>query len=109
MPAGAQPGPETPRDGPTIITAEKKPPVKRPWKQMTMDLPPTHEFLVFITTPGLERLSLPDAFTKAFARYHPGYALLREESPKQKTWKVSTVWEHGGLHLAGDWGRFAVA
>jgi hypothetical protein len=49
-----------------------------------------------------ECILCPDAFARVYARYDPGYALLRGVSPKQETWNVLTVWEHGFLYLAGD-------
>jgi hypothetical protein len=105
--AGAVTTFRVPRDIPAVAVVENKPPVKCSWKEVSMTLSPAHEFLVFVTVPGLMKLRLPDAFAKAYARYDPGYALLREASPKQEPWKVSTVWEHGSLYLAGDWGMFA--
>lgn len=107
VPGGAVITFEAPRDIPTIAVRENKPPVKPSWKEVKMTLSLAHEFLVFVTVPGLMKLRLPDDFAKAYTRYDLGYALLREASPKQETWKVSAVWEHGGLYLAGDWGMFA--
>ena len=73
---------DAPRDMPAVVVREDKPAVKRSWKEVKMTLSPAHEFLVFVIVPGLTKLRLPDAFAKAYARYDPGYALLREASPK---------------------------
>jgi hypothetical protein len=48
-------------------------------------LTPLHEFFIVMTVAGMEKLKLPDEFTKIFSRYEPGYAFLREASPKQET------------------------